>query len=121
MLIALWIVNALLALAMLGGGGMKLATPKPVLAERGMAWTDDFSAGSVKAIAALEVVGAIGLILPLATGIAPILTPLAGTGLAVVMIGAVIVHLRRRESATPAIVLAALAVASAVLGFLAVR
>lgn len=121
MLIALWIVNALLTLAMLGGGGMKLLTPKPVLAERGMAWTDDFSARTIKAIAALEVVGAIGLILPLATGIAPILTPLAGTGIAIIMIGAVVVHLRRKEPATPAIVLAVLAVASAVLGFLAVR
>ena len=121
MLIALWIVNALLTLAMLGGGGMKLITPKPALTERGLAWTADFSAGSIKAIAALEVVGAIGLILPLATGIAPILTPLAGTGLAIIMIGAVVVHLRRKESATPAIVLTLLAVASAVLGFLAVR
>jgi hypothetical protein len=121
MLIALWIVNALLALAMLGGGGMKLVTPKETLAERGMAWTEDFSAGSVKAIAALEVVGAIGLILPLLTGIAPILTPLAGTGLAIIMIGAVVVHLRRKEAFAPALVLALLAVASAVLGFLVVR
>jgi hypothetical protein len=120
MLVALWIVNGLLALAMLGGGGMKLVTPQATLAERGMAWTEDFSAGTVKAIAALEVVGALGLILPLLTGIAPILTPLAGTGIAIIMIGAVVVHLRRKETATPAVVLAALAVASAVLGFLVV-
>lgn len=85
-----------------------------------MAWTEEFSAGAVKTFAALEVVGAIGLILPLATGIAPILTPLAATGIAIIMIGAVVVHLRRHEPAAPAIVLAVLAVASAVLGYLVV-
>jgi hypothetical protein len=120
MLIALWIVNGLLALAMLGGGVMKLVTPKATLAERGMAWTEDFSAGFIKVVSALEVFGAVGLILPLLTGIAPILAPLAGTGLAVIMIGATVVHLRRREPFLPPLVLAALAVASAVLGFLVV-
>jgi hypothetical protein len=120
MLIALWIVNGLLALAMLGGGFMKLVTPKAALAEKGMAWTDDFSAGTIKAIAALEVVGALGLILPLLTGILPILTPLAGTGLAIIMIGATVVHLRRTEPFAPALVLALLGIASAVLGFLVV-
>lgn len=120
MLIALWIVNGLLALAMLGGGFMKLVTPKATLAERGMAWTEDFSAGTIKAIAALEVIGAFGLVLPLLIGVAPILAALAGTGIAIIMIGATVVHLRRKESATPALVLAILAVASAVLGFLVV-
>ena len=120
MLIALWIVNGLFALAMLGGGFMKLVTPKATLAERGMAWTEDFSAGTIKAIAALEVIGAFGLILPLATGIAPILAALAGAGLAIIMIGATVVHLRRKEPFLPALVLAVLGVASAVLGFLVV-
>ncbi|GAB3597590.1 DoxX family protein [Microbacterium tumbae] len=117
MLIALWIVNGLLALAMLGAGGMKLITPKATLAERGMAWTTDFTAAQVKTVAALEVVGAIGLILPLLTRILPVLTPLASTGLAIIMVGAVVVHVRRKEQAAPAIVLALLAIASAVLGF----
>lgn len=121
MTIALWIVNALLALAMLAAGGMKLVTPKATLAQRGMAWTESFSSGSVKAIAALEVVGALGLILPLATGIVPILAPLAGTGLAIIMIGAVVVHVRRSEPLLPALILALLAIASAALGFLVVR
>ena len=120
MLIALWIVNGLLALAMLGSGVMKLVTPKATLAERGLTWTEDFSVGTIKAIAALEVIGAFGLILPLATGIAPILAPLAGAALTVIMIGAAVVHLRRKESAAPSMVLTLLGVASAVLGFLVV-
>jgi hypothetical protein len=121
MTIALWIVNALLALAMLGSGGMKLVTPTASLVERGASWVEDFPAGSVKIIAALEVVGAIGVILPLATGIAPILTPLAAVGLLIMMIGAVVVHVRHSGSMAPALVLALLAAVSAVLGFLVVR
>lgn len=120
MIIAFWIVGGLIALAMLAGGGMKLVTPKPALAERGMAWTEDFSSGSVKAIAALEVIGAIGVVLPLLTGIAPVLSPIAATGLAIIMIGATVVHVRRNEPFAPALVLAVLAVAAAVLGFIVV-
>jgi uncharacterized membrane protein YphA (DoxX/SURF4 family) len=118
MLIALWILNSLLALAFLLFGLMKLARPSTVLAGNGMAWVEDFSGPSVKLIGGLEVVGAVGLIAPLVTGIAPILAPLAATGLAVVMIGAAVVHLRRKESAIPAIPLAVLCVVSAALGFI---
>lgn len=45
----------------------------------------------------LEVLGAIDLILPAALGVAPILVPVAATGLALVMTGAVLMHVRRRE------------------------
>jgi hypothetical protein len=56
--------------------------------------------------------GAIGLTLPAVVGIAPILAPVAATCLAVVMAGAIIVHVRRREAAAlaPAAVLLLLAV-----------
>jgi uncharacterized membrane protein YphA (DoxX/SURF4 family) len=39
----------------------------------------------------------LGLILPTATGIAPVLTPIAAAALAVEQIGAMIVHIRRKE------------------------
>jgi hypothetical protein len=93
----LWILQVLLALAFLAAGGTKLITPKAKLHDR-MAWVDDFSEPMVKFVGAVEVLGALGLILPAATGIAPVLTPLAATGLAIAMIGAVITHLRRREA-----------------------
>ena len=118
MIIALWILNALLAIAYLAAGAMKLARPKPALAAAGMAWADDYTTPQIKAIGAAEVVGAIGLILPLVTGIAPILAPIAATALAILMIGAVVVHVRRKENATPSLVLAVLSIASAVLGFI---
>lgn len=120
MVIALWIVNALLALAFIAAGAMKSARPKAALAASGMAWTEDFGGGSVKLIGIAEVLGGLGLILPLLTGIAPILTPIAATALAVIMIGAVVVHVRRKESATPSLVLGALSIVSAVLGFFVV-
>jgi uncharacterized membrane protein YphA (DoxX/SURF4 family) len=119
MLIALWILNSILALAFLVFGFTKLANSRPVLATKGMGWVDDFSGGGVKTIAILEIVGAAGLIVPLFTGIATVLAPIAATGLATIMIGAAVVHLRRSEPPIPSIPLAVLAAASAVLGFLA--
>jgi uncharacterized membrane protein YphA (DoxX/SURF4 family) len=92
----LWVLQVLLALAFVGAGATKLISPKEKLQPR-MAYVEDLSEPTVKFIGAGEVLGALGLILPAATGIAPILTPLAATGLAIVMIGAVITHIRRKE------------------------
>jgi uncharacterized membrane protein YphA (DoxX/SURF4 family) len=119
-LIALWAVSAMLAVAMLGAGILKLVRSKQALVDGGMPWAEDFPAAAITAVAALEVVGAIGLVLPLATGIAPVLSPVAAVCLAVLMLGAVVVHARRREPVTPPLALLVLAVAAAVLGFVVV-
>jgi hypothetical protein len=97
--LTLWIVTGLLAVAYLAGGGGKLIVPKKKIAAFGPSarWVEDFSAGSVKAIGALEVLGAVGLILPAALDIAPVLVPLAALGLVLLMIGAVITRIRRHE------------------------
>lgn len=95
--VVLWIVAAVLAAAFLGSGLMKVIQPKAKLAASGMGWAEDFSDGSVKAIGALEILAAIGLILPAVLGIAPVLVPLAAIGLVLIMIGAVYVHGRRKE------------------------
>lgn len=120
MLIALWIVNGLLAVAFLGAGAMKATRTKEALAASGMGWVEGFSATSVRLIGIAEVLGAVGLILPLLLGIAPVLTPIASVCLAVTMAGAILTHVRRKESFTPALALGVLAVVSAVLGFLVV-
>jgi uncharacterized membrane protein YphA (DoxX/SURF4 family) len=96
--IALWVVAGLLALAFVGAGAMKLSQPKEKLQASGMGWTEDFSATGVKLIGTAEVLGAIGLILPPLVNIAPVLAPIAAVGLAVTMVGAAIVHVRRGES-----------------------
>lgn len=101
--IALWVVSGLLAVAFLAAGSMKVARSKPQLAASGMGWVEEVSAGSVKAVGAAEVLGAIGLILPQATGILPWLTPVAAFCLALTMVVASAVHVKRGEQkAVPA-------------------
>lgn len=70
----LWILQIVLAVAFLGAGAMKLTQSRAKLAPR-MGWVEDFSDTGVKAIGALEVLAAIGLVLPAALDIAPVLTP----------------------------------------------
>lgn len=117
--ITLWIIAGLLAAAFAAAGVMKLSQPKTKLAESGMAWTESFSDAQVKAIGVVEVLGAVGLILPAALDIAPILTPLAATGLAITMLLAAILHVRRGETSNipVTLVLAALAAFVAVMRF----
>jgi uncharacterized membrane protein YphA (DoxX/SURF4 family) len=97
--LALWIIAGLLAVAFLGAGTGKLIMPKEKIAAitPSARWVEDFSAGTVKAIGALEVLAAVGLILPAALGIAPVLVPLAAVGVVLLMVGAVITRLRRHE------------------------
>ncbi|MCP4428830.1 MAG: DoxX family protein [Chloroflexi bacterium] len=95
--IVLWVVQGLLAVMFLMTGGMKVMKAKEEMAER-MAWVNDFSANTIKTIGVLEILGAVGLILPAATGILPWLTPVAAIGLVLTMIGAAITHARRGEN-----------------------
>jgi uncharacterized membrane protein YphA (DoxX/SURF4 family) len=96
--VVLWILAGLLAAFFLAAGLTKLSQSKEKLGENpNMAWTKDFSAGTLKLIGTAEVLGAIGLILPAVLDIAPILVPLAAVGLAVIMAGAIITHARRKE------------------------
>jgi uncharacterized membrane protein YphA (DoxX/SURF4 family) len=111
MSVALWIIAGVLAAAFLAAGVTKLSQPRAKLAAT-MAWVESFSEGAIKTIGVLEVLAAVGLILPAALGIAPVLVPLAATGLVLLMVGAAITHARRRELAMIAgnLVLLALAV-----------
>jgi uncharacterized membrane protein YphA (DoxX/SURF4 family) len=105
--VVLWILAGLLAAAFVGAGAMKVIRSKEQLAEAGMGWTEDFSPGMVKAIGALEILAAIGLVLPALLDIAPVLVPVAALGLVLMMIGAAVVHVRRKEVQTiaPSLVL----------------
>lgn len=58
----------------------------------------DFSNGFVSFVGASEILGALGLVLPSLTGILPWLTPLAALGLAIVMVLAAILHVKRGEN-----------------------
>lgn len=98
--ILLWVLQIILAGMFLMAGSMKLMQPKEKMAEK-MGWVEDFSQGQIRGIGVLEVLGVLGLILPMATGILPILTPLAAIGLALTMVGAFMTHLRRKDPMVP--------------------
>ena len=96
--VVLWIVAGVLAAAFLASGLMKLTQPRKKIIDSGMGWAEDVSDGAVKGIGALEVLGALGLILPAVFDVATVLVPIAATGLALVMVGAIVTHARRREN-----------------------
>lgn len=117
--VALWIIAGLLSFAFLGGGAMKLMSSKEDLLPK-MPWVADFSESQVKGIGAAELLGAIGLVLPPLVDVAPILAPIAAVGLALTMVGAAVVHIKRGDgvgAAIPAIVLGGLAVFVAIMRF----
>jgi len=74
-----------------------------------MGWANDFSQGAIRLIGLAEVAGALGLVVPWAVDVLPVLTPVAGYALAALMAGAVVVHARRREYAGLPFVLALVA------------
>jgi uncharacterized membrane protein len=97
--IALWIVQGALALVFGASGVVKATRDRKRLFDDGITWVEDFPAWAVKSIGVLEVLAAVGLVLPAVTGVAPMLTPVAAVGLALLMAGAGVVHIRRREFA----------------------
>jgi hypothetical protein len=94
--IALWFIQGILAGMFAMAGLMKTFQPKEKLAPK-LPWVNDYSDGMVKFIGISEFIGAVGLILPWALQIYPILTPIAAAALALVMVLAAIYHLRKGE------------------------
>jgi uncharacterized membrane protein YphA (DoxX/SURF4 family) len=95
--IALWCAQILLAVVFTTSGIQKSLLPKDVLVAKGQTGVQFFPTPAIRLIAASELLGVLGLILPRLTGIAPILTAFAAVGLAIVMIGAMTTHIKLRE------------------------
>ena len=93
--IALWIIQALLAALFLFAGGMKLIMPIEEMTQQ-IAMPGWF----LRFIGTAELLGAIGLVLPWLLRIRPKLTPLAATGLTIIMIGATVMTLSMGEILT---------------------
>jgi uncharacterized membrane protein YphA (DoxX/SURF4 family) len=111
---ALWIAQSLLAAIMIAAGTPKLLLPRARLVEK-LRWTKDAPEPLVRLLGLAELLGAVGLILPRLTGIAPLLTPIAAACLFLILIGALATKLRSHESpALPAV--AMLLAASVVIG-----
>lgn len=105
--IALWIVQALLAGVFTLTGTVKLVVPRERLEKR-MHWAATWPRWRIRLLGLAELAGAIGLVLPAATGIGPVLTPIAALCLAVLMVGAVGTHRGLGEGVLPAVIVGAL-------------
>ncbi len=89
----LWIATGLLAVVALVGGTSKAFVPKERLAEHnGGQWTQHASVGFVKTLGVLELLAAVGLILPAVLDIAPVMVPVTAVCWALLMVGAMITH-----------------------------
>ena len=103
--VIVWIVQIMLALAFVAHGLIMLnpsrspATSKPPGKKwrGGMTYVLAIQPANRRIIGVLEIAAAVGLILPQLTGILPWLTPLAATGLAILMLAAVAFHANRGE------------------------
>ncbi|CAB4564325.1 unannotated protein [freshwater metagenome] len=121
MTIAYWITAGLLAFVYFMSGGMKVVRNKEALLASGQNWVKNVNPAMPKIVGLLEVLGAVGVIVPPLVGIAVILAPAAAIGLALVQVVAIVVHVRLGETKQLAVnvVLLALAVSVAVLAFYA--
>lgn len=94
--IILWIVQGIAAALYLMAGSMKVFQLEK--ARESMGWTEGRSDGFIRFVGIIELLGAIGLILPLATGILPWLTVLAAIGLSIIQVLALFTeHLPKKE------------------------
>ncbi|TLS52762.1 DoxX family protein [Paenibacillus antri] len=97
--LALWIATGLLAIVALASGINKTFLPKEKLAKYpGGEWVEDVSVGFLKTLGILEILAAVGLILPAVIDIAPVLVPVTAVCWVLVMIGAIITHLRHGDN-----------------------
>ncbi|RYE58850.1 MAG: DoxX family protein [Hyphomicrobiales bacterium] len=95
--IGLWVAQVVLAAVYVMAGFMKLTQPIDALVASGMAYAGDYPALLTRFIGTMEVLGAIGIILPAATRIMPKLTPLAALGFSTIQILAIGLHSMRGE------------------------
>jgi uncharacterized membrane protein YphA (DoxX/SURF4 family) len=94
---AIWGAQVVLALAFLASGATKVMRPRLELQAR-MPYVEDLSDSQTKTIGGLELLAAVGLILPSVFNVAPLLSAVAAGGLVLLMIGAIGVHVRRGEA-----------------------
>jgi len=115
--VVLWVLQGLLALAFLGAGVNHILNFERMALQPRMSWVTAVGRGRLRIIGVLEVLGAIGVSLPAVTGVLAWLVPTAAAALALLMVFASVLHLRRPgEAPNVAVnaVLGALALAVAV-------
>ncbi len=98
-----WVCQGLLAILFLVSGGAKISMSRERLLATGQTGIAPFPMPVIRLTAAAELLGAVGLVVPWASGVLPLLTPTAAVGLAAVMVGAAGSHLHLREPRTAAV------------------
>jgi hypothetical protein len=101
--LVLWILQAILALAYLGAGIGHILNYDRMAMQPRMSWVTAVGRDRLRIIGVLEVLGAIGVVLPAVTGVLPWVVPITAAALALLMGFAVVFHLRRRGE-TPSVV-----------------
>jgi hypothetical protein len=96
--VAFWVVSTAVALVFAASGAIKLLIPKRILALRGSGWVNDFSSGTVIFVGLTEIIGGLAMLVPPVLKISsPSAVKVGTAGLIIVMLGAAVVHARRRE------------------------
>ncbi|MFB8031261.1 DoxX family protein [Streptomyces sp. NPDC056465] len=91
--LTLWIATGLLAAVALAGGVSKSLIPKARLAaQHGGEWTQGASPAFIRTLGVLELLAAVGLILPAVLDVAPVMVPVTAACWVALMVGAMITH-----------------------------
>jgi uncharacterized membrane protein YphA (DoxX/SURF4 family) len=91
-----WILQWIMAVIFASSGLLIIILPKEKLVSR-LSWVRNYSDGTRLFICVSKIVGAIGLIVPRYFNILPVLTPIAAIGLAIIMVLAMLYHIKKNE------------------------
>ncbi len=97
MAIALWIIQGLLGLLFVITGSFKFFQSKEKIIASGGTWAEDFAPGIIKTIAGLELISGFMVIVPRLLGYGRCITSISAASIALIMIGAIFIHVRRKE------------------------
>src|ERR1700676_4447937 len=107
--VTLWIVQGLLAFAFIAVGSLKLFAYEKFKAQSEKKRPVGITRGLAAFFGLRWIAGGLGIVLPMATNIAPSLSLWAAIGLAIIMLLAIGFHVRRHESVAVPVILFALA------------
>jgi uncharacterized membrane protein YphA (DoxX/SURF4 family) len=93
----LWTIQGFLAIVFVYSGMMKSSQKREKLVNIGQTGVANLSYPIIRLIGGAEILGAIGITIPWATGILPLLTPVSAIGFAIIMVLAIPIHYRRAE------------------------
>lgn len=97
MAIALWVVQGLLGLIFVITGSFKFFQSKEKVIASGGTWATDFNPGIIKTIAAVELISGLLLIIPILLGRGRYFTLLGASCISLIMLGAIYIHIKRKE------------------------